>query len=298
MDFAHELHGGEWFCVFVDDTGVPGSSGFKYLPHDRRSWVAVIAAPGRLLDLFDSYQRILAPWLARTNAKELHFSDVFGGRRHFKEIPESERFTLIEEMVRLFSSHALEVVIQSIRPSEIDPMREALGLPERLPGFKFDKPVDLALFLLLVRVLAHLSERCKERERALVFVDEGWKRRNTAVTFPWPVFDHFADRTIYFGASHEFPLIQLADFVGAALTRSQLLLGKAHFNEWDRRLLTCIQPFVATFSGVRSLERTLIINADTGTAMEIDGYRPQNGVEQLRLADAIEKITAARAKLE
>ncbi len=222
-----------------------------------------------------AYNEMLGWWQRELGVHELHFIDVFGGRRKFENVQPDKRFALIAGMIELFKAFDLHVMIQSMEDRDLDAWRGGFNIDADFGPFNLKKSKDFALFFLLVRIVSRLNAMPGPIAPAYVFVDEGWKQKNRVMRFGGGLGAATLE-AIMFGSSREIRPIQIADFAAFALTRSQVLIGKTKFNRWDREIATLLGPFVRTFEGVKTLERHLLIDHATGLAVEKEGLPPES----------------------
>ena len=97
QDYLNELAAGQTYGIFVDDTGSPG---LKDTPPNcdrkRKSWVAVVVPPEIMPEVCEQFPLALEELKKQTGATEFHFTEIYGGRKQFKDVDFDVRFALIE----------------------------------------------------------------------------------------------------------------------------------------------------------------------------------------------------------
>ncbi|MDI7268895.1 MAG: DUF3800 domain-containing protein [Myxococcota bacterium] len=238
-DLLKEIASGSAWSVFVDDTGPAGCSASpETLPPDRRTYVSVVLSPEDGRTLMEQMPGFLQELRSVTGASELHCSDLYAGKGELARTPLAVRLAALEAMAEIFAQHRFPVLVQSVDSASAKELIRAFGSLERSPRlpFRFDHFEDIALFVVLLRTRWYLKERASPDAGAIVFVDEGWKPNGIALRIgPWsPMFKYGC---IFFGRSEDIVGLQLADFAGFILTRSQLLLGKTDLSPLDLAVL-------------------------------------------------------------
>jgi hypothetical protein len=260
QDLLERVRRGECWSAYIDDTGPAGNSPSPgTLPSDRKTYVSLILSPSDGAMLMREMPGLLKEVERHTGARELHFSNIYNGKREFKGVDLQLRLAIIDAMVHIVAEHQFPVLVQSIdstHAAEVVAKFGAINVPRDLFDFKrFD---DLALYLTLCRSKWFLQSRVSETTRAIVFVDEGWK--NNGIAMRIPAWAHVFDRgDVYFANSATIWGIQLADLAGFVLTRWQLLLGKKELSDLDLSFVKIVEPLVKCFVNITATEMTLSI---------------------------------------
>lgn len=158
-------------------------------------------------------------------------------------------------MAEIFEEQQFVVLVQSIDEREAGHVIEAFKALERPRSFPFrlERNADLSLFLILIRVKWFLQSRLQSNERAILFVDEGWKKSGTALCIePWSTF--LEHGCVFFARSDAVWGLQLADFAGFVLNRSQQTLAKTSLSELDAAFLPIIDSMSRRFVNIPTLE--------------------------------------------
>jgi len=237
--------------VFVDDTGSPGLPNTPaHLHPSRKSWVAVVVPKVHVGEVWRQFPGALSELRRASGASEFHFTDIYMGRREFKDVPLSTRLGAFRFMAYIFGTYRFPVFVQTLDPDSLRDVRNRAAFPEQLGPFNLQKHGDLALFFLLLRIKWHLEKTYSPPDRlARVFVDEGFKRPGAAIAIP-PLKTVFADGLICFARSDSILPLQLADFAAFCLNRTQLLIGKEQLSELDSSLLRIIEPLAWNFQNI------------------------------------------------
>jgi len=259
-DFVHEQMRGEVHGVFIDDTGSPGLHSTPHgLNPDRKSWVAVVVDKSLMPEVWRQLHLALEELQALVPCRELHFANIYMGRSSFKGLDWKIRMAIFRFMVHLFKEYNLQIIVQTLTPESLPEWRSFLNISLRkLALFDLNSHVDLALFILLIRVRAYLKEEFLDGQRlARVFVDEGFKKDGRAMLLK-PFDDVFADGLVCFARSDTILPIQLADFAAFCLNRSQLLLDKPKLEHRDREFLEITSPITENYRNLNNMTVALI----------------------------------------
>jgi hypothetical protein len=243
------LAAGRCFGVFVDDTGSPGMANTPAKLHpDRKSWVAVVVPPDKVIPVTSAINEILGP-LREIGVNGCHFAEIYSGKgRYRKELPSELRTVLFQFFADVIYVNELAIYVQTFDP---ETHAKHVGRWPRLPKiascFDMRRHEDAALWFLLVRVREHLlANRTVNDQRAMVFVDEGMKKPGTCVEID--VFhDVFLDGHLLFASSAVAPLLQLADFAAFCVNRTQLIIRKQKPSDFEVDFLRMIEPLAEQF---------------------------------------------------
>jgi hypothetical protein len=256
---------GECWSAYLDDTGPGGQSQSPTtLPHDRRTYVSMILSPSDGAVLMREMPALLQEVERHTGARELHFAHIYAGKREFKGVDLQLRLALVDAMVQIVAEHKFPVLVQSIDATYATKLVAEFGALDRPKDFPFDfeRFDELALFLTLWRSKQFLQSRVSETTKAVVFVDEGWKRDGIAMRIPaWE--EVFERGLVCFANSASIWGLQLADLAGFVLTRWQLLAGRAELSELDRSFLEIAEPLKECFVDLTAAEITYSSGATT-----------------------------------
>lgn len=274
QDFLNELAHGKAYGIFIDDTGSPGLTDTppNYLP-GRKSWVAVIIPPHQMPEVLEQFSGALYALKEKTGAKEFHFTDIYAGRKEFRNVDLQIRLKIFEFMAFIFSQYQFPIIVQTFDPETLADIRARNGnqMPDRIPPFDLTREEDMALFFLLIR-LKWFMEKTPEFPlvKGRVFIDEGYKKNGVAIKIP--TFEMvFGDGLVCFGRSSIIMPIQLADFAAFALNRMQLIGGRDRRNSLDQRLLQILSKVAFNYLNIE--QKIVPLNHD-GPIITLDDTRP------------------------
>jgi len=260
QDFLDQLARGEYYGVFIDDSGSPGLQvGNGSLHPDRKTWAAVVVSPTQNATVLAEMPGVIRYLQAELGADELHFADIWNGRRQFKDVRLEVRLSLFAFMATVFQQHGFKVLVQTLDPGAARQLLSGHALPPLRGPLNPKKHDHLALLILLVRLRDFLRAGSdKLSHLARVFVDESILRAGGAIQFPveWKPFSELlADRLLCFGSSRQLLPLQLADFAAFIVNRWQLLLQTKALSDADRKFVHIVGPVAANFVNLE--QRTL-----------------------------------------
>src|SRR5262249_27088533 len=144
------------------------------------SWVAVIVPPNQMPEVLEQFPRALAELSRHVRLSEFHFADIYARRKEVRGVSIDVRLGIFEFMAHVFREYRFEVFVQTLDPHYLGDLRRRWTRAERVGPFDLRRPTDTALFLLLVKLGAHLQAK-EPRHPAHVFVDEGFLKNGKAV---------------------------------------------------------------------------------------------------------------------
>jgi hypothetical protein len=274
QDYLDELARGEAYGIFIDDTGSPGIPDAPPNFHlERKTWVAVIVSPSQIVEVMQQMPQAIDQLRQSVGADEFHFTEIYSGKKQFKNIALRVRLGLFEFMAYIFSYYRFPVIVQTFDPETLADVRSRSGnrLPDSLPPFDFTKCEDLALFFLLLRLKWYMKEtETYPNTKARVFIDEGFKNNGIAIRIP--TFDDvFADGQICFVKSSSIYPIQLADFAAFSLNRVQLIGGQNQRSSLDKRLLEILSSLTSNYVNI---EKKIVPVDQEGPLFTLADTRP------------------------
>jgi len=274
QDYFDELWRGEVYGIFIDDTGSPGIKDAPPNFHPKRkTWVAVIVPPSQIADVMQQMPQALDELRRSIGVDEFHFTEIYSGKKQFKNVDLQVRLGLFEFMAYIFSVYKFPIIVQTFDPETLADVRSRSGnqFPDSLPHFDFKKCEDFALFFLLLRLKWYMKEtETYPNIKARVFVDEGFKNNGIAIRIP-TFDDAFADGQICFAKSSSIYPVQLADFAAFSLNRAQLIGGRDDRSSLDTRLLEILSSFA--FNYINS-EKKIIPVDQRGPLFTLADTRP------------------------
>ena len=149
------IHG----VVPIDYSGTPGTTApSEYLHLDRKSWAAVIVAPADIDRIGAALKMFAAGIKSDYGAEELHFTDIYNGRREFKGAPTDRRFEIFDLMAHIFESFHLSILFQTSSPQFLAEV--TAHLPRPLPAvdwFDLSKHEHFSLLYIIHLVRAFIK---------------------------------------------------------------------------------------------------------------------------------------------
>ena len=267
QDFVDELRAGNLDGVFIDETGSPGlQTKTRALHSERKSWVGVIVPRSHMKEVWEQLPHALDELSRLTRANEFHFTDIYGGRKQFVEVPLEVRLGIFRFMAHIFSIYGFPIFVQTLDPNSLGKLQSQMAWPSRVGPFNTEKHQDLALLILLWRIKSYLNKRAARPFcSARVFVDEGYMKDGVSIDIPhWE--DTFADGLVCFAKSNIILPIQLADFAAFCLNRTQILLEKSDLSDLDHEFLSIIQPVASNFQNIEVIQMQDWLGKSEGTS--------------------------------
>lgn len=213
--------------IFIDDAGTPGvESQSKFLHESRKSWCGIVI-PSEISDDVAHAMTIFTEGIKSSyGADELHFTDIQGGRRIWKDVKLEERIEIFDLMGQVMEKFQLPVFYQTWSEEFRDDHKLAFRKNNYSKiGFWNLRRIDHFGLILLMRQIQEGIEELRGvspafRETFQVFVDEGISSAGANVKTPLPNTDIFKDK-ICFEKSKNSLGIQIADFCAFVVSRSQ-----------------------------------------------------------------------------
>ncbi|MFX0200788.1 MAG: DUF3800 domain-containing protein [Candidatus Hodarchaeota archaeon] len=255
--------------IYIDDAGTPGAvSPSAFLHTDRKSWAAVIVPEKAAPELATGLEIFLKGIRIDYAAAELHFTDIYGGRGTFKDVPIEKRYELIDLMAGIFEKFQLPILFQTCSPEFLSEIRPKFQFGPKIHFLNLDKHDHFALLFLLYQVRRFVHEHKQHFRRSLpVIIDEGLVKAGTVLELPdWA--DAFREGRVEFRKSHECPFLQLADFAAFAIGRSQWLLGKGELKPRDIRFMEIVSAERLCVINLPSV----VVSPDRHTVADYDEY--------------------------
>jgi len=220
-------------AVYVDDGGNPGQdSGSDFLPPSRKSWTAVIVPQAVAAQVAAAMEIFISGVCAEHGAKELHFTDVFSGKKAWKSVSVHRRIEIFDLMGQLMDSFGLPVVHITTSAETLLDHPELAATFKRKEGVWWDisNLEHFGFLRLCSKVAQYLREFQQDAPNDFqfpmpLFVDEGLLKAGGEATLPsWA--DVLDGPKAKFRRSIDVPGIQLADFAAFSLNRSQWIAAK------------------------------------------------------------------------
>ena len=218
---------------YIDDAGTPGAeSKSPFLSESRKSWCAVIV-PERAVDALGADVGLFLRGVKRDyGVDELHFADVYGGRRGWRAVPVAKRIEIFDLMTQAFVSFNLPVIFQTVSQSTYSDHAAFFSRVKAKSSEFWDvKSIPhFGLLLTCFQIAKYFDYLKKEYPsdfpRPLpAYVDEGLAKPGAEVTLPnW---GHAIDgKKLMFQRSVDNPGLQLADFAAFSISRTQWIAAR------------------------------------------------------------------------
>ena len=235
----------ECACVFIDDSGSRGTDiGTTHMPSDRFSWVGVVVPPCMGLTVFENMDCLLLKIRKKYGADELHFVDIFNGKRVWKGVDVDDRMNIFSALSDIIVKENFYLFNRTLY--ETNAMFElARGIFPKFAGKDMNKPEVCALSLLLVKVQMFLEEM--KWENSIVIIDNGIQKPGSSMVEK-SLSPFIKDGEMFFCSSKDIAPLQIADFAAYSLSRSQVILGRIKNNKGisnvDKKFLKAVEPLV------------------------------------------------------
>ena len=231
---------GDYSSVWMDDSGMPGAQRQShYLTPDHAIWVAVIMKRDVVRSLVGEFYELWRVALEKTGASELHFNDIYMGRREFKAISTDTRMNILWQTGELLIRYKVPIVVSAMDSQRVAHWRRFFGISkERLGPFDITSPRDCALLDLTMEVASVLTSlKHAQRDSAICIADAGIIKPNMSVRLPGAIWNAFRDNQVAFADSKLVLPLQLADFAAFAVARNQWIMHKPDRKEEENDLI-------------------------------------------------------------
>jgi hypothetical protein len=220
-EFDRLVLGDQLWLVLIDDAEFHGTEAAS-LPSGSLSeaggiiWAAVFVPPEQTSSVTrELCERVLHPYASRHGVDELHFGDIYQGRKAFRNVDIAERLEIVTAAADFLDERALSVRFMRLGPHENPP---ADAFPPGL-NIRDRKVVALWTFLQMYVGPYIVAHRASEDHRAVVYVDE-WKSQDSEQVRRFIVggglADPFQGDRVQLGSSTQIHAVQLADFVASS----------------------------------------------------------------------------------
>lgn len=246
-----ELSSGDFYGIFIDDTGSPGNmSELPPLDPERKTWVGVVVEPEIMPEVVAQFPEALDELRKVTDANEFHFTDILSGNKEFAGVPLETRLALIKFMAGIFEQYRFPVFVQTFDPSSLGNVLSRGNFQKKVGPFNLEKPSDAALLFLLIQLKTYVEENRKgPTTLAHVLIDEGFKKAGAAI--PVKAYSHvFADSNVKFANSSIIHPIQLADFAAYVVNRQKMLLDREALKLMDKAFLRIVSEVSLNFQNI------------------------------------------------
>ncbi|MFG1491394.1 DUF3800 domain-containing protein, partial [Oceanospirillum sp. HFRX-1_2] len=164
--------------------------------------------------------------------EEFHFVDIYNRKSPWDKLPDHANLGIFEAFAKIYNKYKWKVFIQTVDDRTLRD-HGVSKIKAKINQFDLEKPSDLSLFLLLIKIKKHYFN---SRENLMVYIDEGLGKPKTDIGNE--IFYDYKNRyTGKFQSSSEEPLLQLADFIAFSVNRSTHLYMKENRTEVDNWFL-------------------------------------------------------------
>lgn len=213
----------------IDDTGSPGNSSESVtLKSDRKTYVAVLIASDIRDDLLAGIRGLLMKYGEDDSPlPEFHFTDLLNRRKVYRDFNSITVTAIFKDFSTLLNGYSLPYFVQSMTPRTMaengmqDPMNRGVE--------------ELALEFLYMRIKI-FEETFGKKDTFEIIVDEGFKKRGQVMVID-RLKDLMTENIATFKTSHDFLLLQVADFFAFVINRNQMLAIKDSRTTFDREIL-------------------------------------------------------------
>ena len=243
----HNMNG----AIYIDDAGTPGCNPpSEFLPEDRKSFCAVIVPDIVSSKVNEAMSILLDGVKEEFNAKELHCTEIYGGRGLWKGVSVEKRKEIFDFLDSILSAFELPVLFQTwSQGSENDHQQQFLTMQMREKSWWNLNNIQhfslLHLCFLVSKEINAYQQNNKEyfSSPLTCYIDAGLVKANSKIDLPaWG--DIFENQQLNFVKSEDCLGIQLADFAAFCIGRSQWILANQKqgvpISEADQHILKIV----------------------------------------------------------
>jgi hypothetical protein len=218
--------------VYIDDTGTSGlQSKSKFDSPDSKSWFALILNDKQKEYCDVQMKDCLDILKERYNAKEFHFSDIYAGRKEFKEVDYDERMSIFCLFAEVHKDEQFPMLMQTFSKDDFERNKFTDIENVLVDGFNLKNERDFSLYHLLLRINRFLKTH-KYDDPFEIIIDEGKQKKDT--TQSCKLFGKkLLNGKLLYKSSEDGPLLQLIDFVAYCLNRNKWILQNNSKQERD-----------------------------------------------------------------
>jgi hypothetical protein len=224
--------------IAIDDTyGPTDQTTSRYVTGARRTHVAVLFDDSQVEEIRNELRNCLEYVNSEgISASEFHFTDIYNRRGDWKKSKDGFNLGIIEAFASIYRTYRWPVLIQTID----DRTFKDHGVSyegQKVGDFDLSKREDLGLLFLLV---THVKSALPPApEKTHLIIDEGHRKAGT--DFDKRVFGDAADHLEgKYEASHNEPLLQIADFLAFTINRNTYLATKQERTPLDNWFMELI----------------------------------------------------------
>jgi hypothetical protein len=259
--------------ICIDDSGTPGCDAPSlHLHKNRKTWVAIFFNEDDISLLDQEFPIVLNAIKERFGEDELHFTDIYSGKREWKDVSLEDRMFIFETFCDIFAARQFELIVQTLSPDNIS--EHNLKEKQMEGPFDLSKPEEAALAFLLARINMFCREHQDEYPMPTrIVVDSGWK--NSGYILPLHGFDQ-AGGQIEFQDSKKISGLQFADFVAFSLNRSQWISAKKEKSRLDITMLKLFEKADFNFINIPKM----IVNSETFSIEDYGRFHEEDRVKK------------------
>ncbi|QEC78979.1 DUF3800 domain-containing protein [Mucilaginibacter ginsenosidivorax] len=197
---------------------------------------------------------------------EFHFTDLINRRKDYRGLDTETVKNIFKDFTALINRYNLPYFIQTMTPRTMD--ENGLRDPK-------NRGLDeLALEFIFMRIKI-FAEEYNLRNMFEIFIDEGLRKSGHFI-----VIDRLSElmnqNIATFKTSHEFLLIQVADFFAFVLNRNQLIAIKEQRTEFDVEIMGMVNSIFRGNLGSGSVD---VLMGEDFTKADYDDYQIQKRKE-------------------
>lgn len=166
--------------VFLDDSGSSGQEQVnKFVNPNKKIWTGVILTFKEKQDIEKRIQKIINCINKEMNITELHFTEIYSGKREFKGINPDLRLKIVAQLVDIYNE--FQPYVASIAMDENTLYKSGYkDISKKIEGFSLDKPIDSSLFYLLILISEYIRINSDLYQLPVeMIIDEGRQKANT-----------------------------------------------------------------------------------------------------------------------
>lgn len=216
--------------IYIDDSGTSGDiSHSKHIDTSRKIWAAIVLTSDVKYEIEEKIKQKLCKINIenKTNLSEFHFTNIYSSKKEYANLSPEIRLEIIQWFVDLYNEYRPYVLVTSCDKNTL----KNSGFSETflnfsIDGFRFKKPDDFSLWLLLLMCQEHLLKNPELYQLPTqIYIDSGRQKAGSTQTV-LSISDVCQKGEIAYCSSSDF-LIQFADFIVFVLNRIQNNLVKS-----------------------------------------------------------------------
>jgi hypothetical protein len=207
----------------IDDTGSPGNNSQSLLlKSSRYTSVAVLIQKEIRAELSSKIVTLIAKY-SLLGIKEFHFTDLLNQRKEYRMLSKDEVKQIFQDFTEILMQFQYGVFVQTMTPESY----AENGLED--DGTLSLEEKTLKFIILRIRHYVNAVNPIRNFE---IMSDEGIGKKGTHRSYP--ELSAFTDKPqVSFFASHDDPLLQVADYFAFCLNKFQLIAIKNNRTAFD-----------------------------------------------------------------